>query len=505
MASTSEFNTIQTRGGSGFRTFAAGSASISSQLYFADAGNTRAWNWQLDENNNAALWHFTGAAWARKLSIVHGGDAQAAVPSFIQMDNSYSTTPLWDSLKFYLYKDSGQSYGIGLGSSADVQYWSGASNNGLHRFYTSRTMQFEIGPGGACIATGDLRAPIFYDSNNTGYFLDPNSSGLALRTSGYWIADSTAWAGDINGKIQYHANQWYFSSAASWIFRASSGAEPFTVNQGGTAIAAADMRAPIFYDNNNTAYYVDPNSTSNLVGLTVANIINGFVTGCTFAEDSVNKDDIATRSDSGFYQSSSGTTAEGWPINDGNWQHMISCTHSNDGNYFAMQLGASFFSQGLFYRTVANSGTQAWSRVALYGNNYGAALYASIYYDADNTAFYLDAHSTGTSLNVAGSIVAAGNVTAYSDIRVKANVETIPSALDKLDQIRGVTYTRTDLDDKDQRYAGVIAQEIEAVLPEAVRDLGNIKAVDYNATIALLIQAVKELTDKVKALEAKEQ
>jgi hypothetical protein len=104
-----------------------------------------------------------------------------------------------------------------------------------------------------------------------------------------------------------------------------------------------------------------------------------------------------------------------------------------------------------------------------------------------------------------GSITAAGNITAFSDIRVKDNVETIPSALDKLDQIRGVTYTRTDMDDKERRYAGVIAQEIETVLPEAVRDHDGTKAVDYNATIGLLIQAVKELTNKVKALEAKEQ
>jgi hypothetical protein len=140
----------------------------------------------------------------------------------------------------------------------------------------------------------------------------------------------------------------------------------------------------------------------------------------------------------------------------------------------------------------------------MYCSNVGSVL-AAIYYDISNTAYYGDFASTGTSINVAGSIVAAGNVTAYSDIRVKDNVETIPNALDKLDQIRGVTYTRTDLEDKERRYAGVIAQEIEAVLPEAVRDLGNIKAVDYNATIALLIQAVKELTDKVKALEAKEQ
>jgi hypothetical protein len=146
---------------------------------------------------------------------------------------------------------------------------------------------------------------------------------------------------------------------------------------------------------------------------------------------------------------------------------------------------------------------QAWKRFALYENPYALPFYANVYYDADNSAYYLDASSTATSLNVAGSIVAAGNVTAYSDIRIKANVETIPGALDKLDQIRGVTYTRTDLDDKEQRYAGVIAQEIEAVLPEAVRDLGNIKAVDYNATIALLIQAVKELQTEVETVKSR--
>jgi len=179
----------------------------------------------------------------------------------------------------------------------------------------------------------------------------------------------------------------------------------------------------------------------------------------------------------------------------------------NGGIYFeGIGRWASYYSTGnncWGFGTSSTSG--AYNVYCPTGIYSGGRVDGTIFYDSNNTGFYLDPNSTGTSLNVAGSIVAAGNVTAYSDIRVKANVETIPSALDKLDQIRGVTYTRTDLEDKEQRYAGVIAQEIEAVLPEAVRDLGNIKAVDYNATIGLLIQAVKELTTKVKALEAKEQ
>ena len=126
---------------------------------------------------------------------------------------------------------------------------------------------------------------------------------------------------------------------------------------------------------------------------------------------------------------------------------------------------------------------------------------APIFYDSQNTAYYLDPNNTGTALNVAGSIVAAGNVTAYSDIRVKDNIEPIHNALDKLGQINGVTYTRTDLEDKERRYGGVIAQEIEAVMPEAVFDDGVKKAVDYNATIGLLIEAVKEQQAQINELK----
>jgi hypothetical protein len=106
-------------------------------------------------------------------------------------------------------------------------------------------------------------------------------------------------------------------------------------------------------------------------------------------------------------------------------------------------------------------------------------------------------------LHVIGNILASGNVTAYSDIRVKDNVQQIAGALDRVQRIRGVTYTRTDQDDKERRYAGVIAQEIEEVLPEAIFDNGKLKAVDYNATIGLLIEAIKELTARVAQLEGK--
>ena len=104
-----------------------------------------------------------------------------------------------------------------------------------------------------------------------------------------------------------------------------------------------------------------------------------------------------------------------------------------------------------------------------------------------------------------GDFHADGDVIAYStttpsDQRLKENVKVIDNALEKLDQISGVTFDWIDRDDK--RSGGVIAQELEKIMPEIVKDIDNLKdedkfkAVDYNGVIGLLIEAVKELNDK---------
>ena len=104
-----------------------------------------------------------------------------------------------------------------------------------------------------------------------------------------------------------------------------------------------------------------------------------------------------------------------------------------------------------------------------------------------------------------GDFHADGDVIAYStttpsDERLKENVKVIDNPLDKLDQLRGVTFDWIDRDDK--KSGGIIAQELEKVMPELVREVDSLKsedsykAVDYNGLIGLLIEAVKELNDK---------
>jgi hypothetical protein len=114
---------------------------------------------------------------------------------------------------------------------------------------------------------------------------------------------------------------------------------------------------------------------------------------------------------------------------------------------------------------------------------------------------FKDLYLSGDAL-VGGAVTAQGNVTAYSDRRLKDDIQQIEGAVEKVQQLSGNTYTRNDLPDTERRYAGVIAQEVEAVLPEAVSEAEDgTKAVDYNATIALLVEAVKELKAEVDELK----
>jgi hypothetical protein len=99
---------------------------------------------------------------------------------------------------------------------------------------------------------------------------------------------------------------------------------------------------------------------------TAASLTAGAATAPTFAGDSASAGNIVSRVATGFYENSAANTATGWPINSNSWQHLISSTHSNDANYYALQLAASFFEQGLYYRSTNGSGATAWSTVALH-------------------------------------------------------------------------------------------------------------------------------------------
>ena len=117
-----------------------------------------------------------------------------------------------------------------------------------------------------------------------------------------------------------------------------------------------------------------------------------------------------------------------------------------------------------------------------------------------NNMFTLDSSGNGTF---------NGNVTAYSDIRLKEDIKTIDNALDKVCAMRGVEYTRKQTG---VREIGVIANEVKEVVPELVtvtdlrsdinpEELNDVHEMKYQNTVGLLIEAIKDLKAEIEELK----
>ena len=102
------------------------------------------------------------------------------------------------------------------------------------------------------------------------------------------------------------------------------------------------------------------------------------------------------------------------------------------------------------------------------------------------------------------SIYCSGQITAFSDEALKYNITTISDALETVKKIRGTTFNRADLADN-PRQLGVIAQEIQKIVPEVVEEhpTNGLLSVAYPNLVALLVEAVKELAAEVDALKAR--
>jgi hypothetical protein len=123
---------------------------------------------------------------------------------------------------------------------------------------------------------------------------------------------------------------------------------------------------------------------------------------------------------------------------------------------------------------------------------------------ATDGEFYITngaANSTKFLIASNGNATLSGTFTENSSIRYKENVETIKYGLDKVLQMRGVTYDKKDNGVKEM---GVIAEEIYDVLPEVVlkNEEGEIDSVSYGRITAVLIEAIKDLKKEIEDLKA---
>jgi UDP-3-O-[3-hydroxymyristoyl] glucosamine N-acyltransferase len=114
-------------------------------------------------------------------------------------------------------------------------------------------------------------------------------------------------------------------------------------------------------------------------------------------------------------------------------------------------------------------------------------------------------NSNGATLDISGicaisgDLRLVGNVISQSDRRIKTNINPIYNCLEKIDTISGYTYNRLDLDN--EKHIGLIAQEVEELFPELVTETNNIKGINYQGFIAVLLNCIKELNKKIENIE----
>ena len=160
----------------------------------------------------------------------------------------------------------------------------------------------------------------------------------------------------------------------------------------------------------------------------------------------------------------------------------------------------------LLYQCYLNSaGNHVWTEIAdltktvVYTDSKN--LFATSGHTHASYARTDQAETFSNSLTVSSNLTVKGAIIQGSDVRIKHDITPIKDGLAVINQLNGMQYT---LNSNLQRQYGVIAQDVQAVAPTCVHtldDKNQTLAVNYNGLVAILIEAVKTLTEKVDKLE----
>ncbi|MAK37390.1 MAG: hypothetical protein CMC15_14640 [Flavobacteriaceae bacterium] len=164
------------------------------------------------------------------------------------------------------------------------------------------------------------------------------------------------------------------------------------------------------------------------------------------------------------------------------------------------------------YPLILNASNATGKKLKLQGSDDAIITYcegttdrANVWWDASADSLIIDnleestALAVGATIAVTGALTATGDITSTSDVRLKSDVKTIEKAVDKIDKLRGVSFVK-----EGKRSIGVIAQEVEKVIPEVVytdKSKEKIKNVAYGNLVGLLIEGMKEQQKEIDRLK----
>ena len=294
----------------------------------------------------------------------------------------------------------------------------------------------------------------------------------------------------------------------------SAAGTPFVVGQD-----TGSLRSAIFAGN------VDVNAGLDVTGNITA---TGTVDGRDVAADGTKLDGIessATADQSNAEIASALSdqrpSMKGATFTDDGTSTPIVNIRTDDGSPWGLRLGNDGYSSD------ANVGLMMFqaNNGDVYQKLTGNSAYENLYIQqgdgsTTNTAIHIDTNravnicyqgstklnTTNTGVSVTGDMTASGNVTAYSDSRLKTDISTINDALGICGKLRGVSY-KWLRDGSDG--IGVIAQEVEQVIPsvvvtnkvEGLDGIEEVKSVDYGKIVGVLINAINELKEEVEELK----
>lgn len=450
---TVNVTTVEARTGSGFRSFMDGSASLSSQFYFANAANTRAWNWQLDASSNAALWQYDGTSWTQRAGFDSGSTSLWTARIKFKSADAYTGGT---------YAVIGLDWGGTAGAYKDFTIYDYVNGRSMFSVYGSTRNVDVFGTGTAGV---DFRAPIFYDSDNTAYYLNPASTSL-INGLGIGVSPTTPFQTQKDG---YNTTAGWYSIAriinaagskgldlgynngnnnatlTSYSAGAVSGFEfwlyngawvnPMTLSSSSILTVTGSIQAPIFYDSNNTAYYTDPSGTSALNALNVntwynyndndrnANSATYYpnASARSFRFAFVTAGSVGSGgSYAGLMQFNpwDGTTAS---TGDASYQLAFGGTAANGSGYPWLQI-----------RKGIDTTWNTFYSFPLYGVNGGGSagnLFAGVYYDSNNTAYYGDFASTSVVNQINYTALYSSADTNYGIVGGSAYFDTVNSGV----------------------------------------------------------------------------
>lgn len=174
-----------------------------------------------------------------------------------------------------------------------------------------------------------------------------------------------------------------------------------------------------------------------------------------------------------------------------------------NGNLTNVTISANSINAGVLGVSYGGVGAASLSaNKVVVGNGTSAVLQpTNLHWDNANSRLGICNAAPTEALHVTGNILASSNITAFSDIRTKTELQVIGEAIDRVKQMTGYTFQRVG-DTSGKRYAGVIAQEVQAVHPEVVmQHEDGMLSVAYGNMVGVLIEAIKELEARVSSLE----